>query len=393
MDDFRGPGAAVSGPALGNNGNNSALPGQGRFRAEALRLREVLWTHSSIADVRKCGQVPCSTLMPVTEGPNGFRLGGLCRCHSVWVCPICAPEKRAARGVEIGLAVELHLFGGGGVDFLTVTLPHGVSDRLKDTYSVTAKAWNSVNSDKSVKNFRKSHGWWGFIRTCEVTYGVNGWHPHIHSLDFWDVPLTVAERAQYRALVYRAWAASVERQGQGRPTEKNGVVILAVRDGEISDYVTKMSPMGAGQELTNLSTKRAKQSGMTPFDILWRVEGGDVDKWRGLWWEYEKGTRGRRMLGTSPRIMQRLGLSADDPELSDVGPVVGYVESEQWSQLRWFHGGVQGVQAVIEAAAENGHVGIKEAMRLLLGGAPLVVPVGADSEQMVLGAGDDGGMF
>ena len=47
----------------------------------------------------------------------------------------------------------------------------------------------------------------------------------------------------------------------------------------------------------------------------------------------------------------------------------------------------------IEAAAVDGQVGIREAMRLLLGGAPVVGPYRADSVQLVLGPGDDGGMF
>jgi hypothetical protein len=380
-------------PRLGNNGNNSAIPGHGPNRAASLSLREALWEHSSIADFRKCGQVPCSTLMPVTEGPNGFRLGGLCRCHSVWCCPVCAPEIRAARGVEIGLAVELHLHGEGGVEFGTGTLRHGIGDRLKDSYSAVAKAWNSVNSDRAVKAFRKAHGHWGFIRTVEVTYGPNGWHPHVHWLDFWEGSLTKSERDGYRSMVFGAWSRSIVRQGFRAPLESVGVVVLPVRDCEISDYVTKMSPGGAGQELTNLSTKQARQHGMTPFDMLWRVKVGDLDPWRPLWWEYEKGTRGRRMLGTSPKILDRLGLSKEDPEPVDAGPIVGFVRSEEWGQLRWFGGGVQGAQHAIELAAIDGQVGIQEAMRLLLGGDPLVESIADGSVQLVLGPGDDGGMF
>lgn len=377
-------------PRLGNYGNNSAVPGQSTSRVDALRLREVLWEHSSIADVRKCGRVPCVALMPVRETPGGFRLGGLCRCHSVWLCPICAPEIRAARGVEIGLAVELHLHGAGGVDFGTLTLPHGVGDRLKDSYSVVASAWASVSADWAVRRFREAHGYWGFIRTCEVTYGENGWHPHLHWLDFWESLLSAAERAEYRGLVLGAWSRSVVRQGMREPSAAHGVRILPVRDGEISDYVTKLSPAGAGHELTQLSTKEAKRFGLAPFDVLRLIQDGRRDPWLGLWWEYEGATRGRRMLGTSRRLMQRLGLSVDDPEPVEVGPAVGFVSSEDWGRLRWFGGGLNGVQAVIEAAAVRGHVGITEAMRLLLGGAPLA-PDGP--EQLVLLPGDNGEAF
>jgi len=295
--------------------------------------------------------------------------------------------------VEIGLAVELHLLGGGGVTFGTGTLPHGVSDRLSDTYSVVAKAWNSVSTDYSVRAFRKAHGWWGFVRTCEVTYGRHGWHPHIHWIDFWEGVLSSAERAEYRALVYRAWSRSVVRQGQGRPSVANGVVVLDVRDGEISDYMTKLTPMAAGHELTSITTKQAKQKGLGPFDILCLIQSGQRDPWTARWWEYEQATRGRRMLGATPRLLARLGLASEDPDVDTAGRVVAYVASEDWGRVRFFGGGVQGVQLVIERAAEaDGAIGVREAMRVLLGGAPVeLLEVGP--EQLVLGPGDDGGMF
>src|SRR6185437_4597126 len=88
---------AVSDPGFTEN---PSAPGASR-RA-ALALRERLWSVSSIPDVRKCGKVPRGQYLPILTGPGGsFRLSGLCTCHSVWVCPICAPEIRAARGAEI----------------------------------------------------------------------------------------------------------------------------------------------------------------------------------------------------------------------------------------------------------------------------------------------------
>jgi hypothetical protein len=294
------------------------------------------------------------------------------------------------------LAVELHLHGGGGVDFGTATMPHEFGHRLKDTYSVVAKAWNSVNVDKSVRVFRRDHGYWGFIRTCEVTYGENGWHPHVHWLDFWEEPVTLVDRSRYLRKVLDAWRGSVLRQGFGSPSDAHGVRILPVRErvegetaGDVGRYMTAMK---AGHELTNLTTKEARRAGMAPFDILARVRQSEM--WAGLWWEYEKATRGRRMLGRSRKLFERLGLSLDDPVPAEGAAVVGYVSSDDWGQLRFFGGGVQGVQGVLEAAAVRGAVGIREAMQVLLGGVvPLVDEVASDSVQLVLGPGDDGGMF
>ena len=394
MDQASGPESAGEGPPLGKYANNSAVPGQDVKRAESLRLREALWEWSSIERVRKCGQVPCTHSMPVREVAGGFRLGGLCRCQSIWVCPVCAPERRGLRREEIRLAVELHIAGGGGVNFGTATVPHGIGDRLKGSYSVVAKAWNAVSSDYSVKAFRKAHGWWGFCRTCEVTYGQNGWHPHLHWLDFWDGALTVAESAEYRKVVYRAWSRSVVRQGFREPTERRGVVVVPVRDTDISDYLTKMSPGSAAHELTSLSTKQARNFGLTPFDILGLLRDRREAPWVGLWREYEQGTHGRRMFGASPHLFDRIGLSDEDPEVVEVGRVVARISSDDWGRLRFFFGGVKGAQILIERAAVNGQIGVNECMRVLMGGAPLVeLSDELGPEQLVLGPGDDGGMF
>lgn len=382
------------GPApLGNYGNKVARPGQKGWRGEALELRQVLWTVSSIPDIRKCGRVRRASLLEVRETGHGYRLGGLCRCHSVWACPICSTEIRTARGVEIGLAVELHLAGGGGTVFGSATVPHGRGDRLKDSYSVVAEAWTSVLRDKSVRRFREAHGYWGFIRTAEVTYGQNGWHPHVHWLDFWGEVLGDGDRVEYEAMVYRAWAAAVVRLGMGEPSRRRGVVLLPVHGGDIGEYVTKLSPTAAGHELTALSTKTARYSGLTPFDLLRRLRDEGGQPWTGLWWEYEKATRGRRMLGASRRLLDRLGICADDPDPEACGaPVVGFVTAEQWDALR-FGPGVRGAQAFIEAAAVNGHVGIQAAVSFLLGQVVAPVVVDLEAVQLRFGPGDDGGMF
>jgi hypothetical protein len=86
-------------------------------------------------------------------------------------------------------------------------------------------------------------------------------------------------------------------------------------------------------------------------------------------------------------------LSTEDPDVDTGGRIVAYVSSEDWGRLRFFHGGVKGVQLVIERAAVDGPIGVREAMRVLMGGAPVVELVEVGDVQLVLGPGDDGGMF
>jgi hypothetical protein len=320
-------------------------------------------------------------------------MGGLCRCHSVWVCPLCSTDIRTQRGEEIGGAVELHLGEGRGVTFGTATLPHGKGDRLRDSYSVVARAWADVGRDLSVRKFRAANGHWGFCRTCEVTYGVlNGWHPHAHWLDFWQEPQPLDAVLEYQGLVYRAWSSSVERQGFRVPSERWAVDVRSVVDRgsearTVGQYMTEMSPRGAGHELTALSTKRAKRSGLGPFDILSKLRSGDLEPWLALWHEYEKATRGRRMLGQSRGLFDRVGISFDDPKPAEGGEIVGFVRSEDWGRIRFFGRGLRGAQLLIEDCAKDGQLGIDAAVAMLLGDAAGVV------YQLELGPGDDGGMF
>ena len=395
---------------LGNYGNNCANPGHrpefgpdsgerdwvpGAGRRERLALRERLWRLSSIADVRKCGKVPRGSRLPVLEGG---RLTGLCTCHSVWVCPICAAEIRAARGAEIASAVAVRLRDGGGVTFGTGTLSHSGRHSLRSTYSLVVSAWHSVSVDLSVRKFRKAHGYWGFIRTTEITHGVNGWHPHLHWLDLWEAELEGWELIEYRDLVFGAWSRAVSRLSDRKAAAGRAVVLLPVRSGDaemLGNYLTEMSVNSASFELTSISTKTARRGGLGPFDILARVHSVESKPWIDLWWEYEKATRGRRMLGTSRGLLDRLEIGTEDPEPSEVGPVLASVSAEHWSQLRWCtEAGLSGAQAVIEAAAvEGGQLAVDDAVRMLLGIEGPLPEREADSVQLELGPGDDGGMF
>jgi hypothetical protein len=213
----------------------------------------------------------------------------------------------------------------------------------------------------------------------------------VHWLDFWEGTLSSVELVEYRAVVYRAWSRAVVRLGFGLPSVRNGVRILPVVDGAaMGEYMTDMAPSSAGHELTSLSTKTARMSGRGPFDILREVQAGNVEPWLALWHEYERGTRGRRMLGASHGLLARLGIGADDPELPEGGEVVGVVHSDHWGHARFYGRGLSGMQAAIEAAACRGQAGIDEVVAWFCGYEALPVQMELVPE---LGPGDDGGMF
>ena len=360
--------AAAGEPRLGTYGNNYGQPPHDWSREERLRIREQLWAGSSIPDLRKCGRVRCEPSLRIVLTEFGPRMGGLVRCHSVWSCPMCAPEIRYLRGLEISGALELHLSEDRGATFGTATLPHGVSDRLKVTYSAVATAWRKVNDNRAVRRFREAHGYWGFCRTCEVTHGANGWHPHVHWLDFFEEALSEEERREYEAVLFSAWRSAVVGLGLAEPSRAHGVKVARVRtQATVGEYLVKCDPKWAGLELTTLTTKQARHTSKGPFDILWLWQNVPDAVWWTLWNEYEQGTRGRRMLAWSNGLRDRIGVVAEEPDPEVGGTLLGVVSAEAHRRLtevgKW-----RGAQWHLEAAAfERGQVGIGECVAQLLG--------------------------
>jgi hypothetical protein len=408
---------------LGNNGNNSAT----FDRNARLRLREVLWRVTEIEDFQKCGRVPNSSFFPVRQYGDQFRLGGFCTCKSVWSCPICAPSIRAARGVELALVFTQHLVSGRAT-FGTATVRHGISNSLDESLSVVMKAWNAMNQHRVIKEFRADHGYIGFCRTAEITFGVNGFHPHLHWVDFWksdveetlernfeqgrqggvhgdrlvDVeppsasPIQCADGAQevlgksparsesiglgkaqaeYEGLLFEVWRNAVVRLGMKEPSRERGIKVLSVFDGDVSDYLFKLTPKSAGHELTNLSTKVARGVGsLAPFDLL-ALAGSSSDlRFLDAWHEYERSTRNRRMLGWTKGLRRRLGVNLEDPEPLDFEKsfaldvaTVAVIDEFTMLFLRASAGGMAGVHQAIEAgAALGGRVGVEQAVAMLL---------------------------
>jgi hypothetical protein len=250
----------------------------------------------------------------------------------------------------------------GAATFGSSTVPHEISHQLKFSLSVVMKAWDRMNTNRAVQNFRDAHGYLGFCRACEVTHGPNGWHPHLHWIDFWREVLGDAD-AEYQSILTNAWASAVVGLGMKRPSDLRGVKVLRIGEEFDTDYMFKLTPKAAGFELTSLSTKVARSKNHAPFDLL-RLAGSSADPyWRKVWHEYESGTRGRRMLGWSRGLRSSLGVALKDPDVERMPYLeVGQVDSFMMEFLRHTAGGMLGVQAVIEAAAANGQIGIDAAV-------------------------------
>lgn len=239
---------------------------------------------------------------------------GLQTCGSVWTCPVCAAKIAERRKQELLGAMKVHEAQGGFVQLLTLTTPHTRADDLGELLARQGKALAAFRADRAVKAVFAEMGHVGQVRALEVTHGRksghnNGWHPHFHILQFCDRASTALERNAWEDALYERWARFCEKQGLGKPSREHGI---RLDDGsKATAYVTKW---GLEDEMTKGHTKRGKDGGETPFDLLRALLDDPKDKQAAaLFREYAQKFKGKQQLSWSNGLKNRLKVS----EMSD----------------------------------------------------------------------------
>jgi ribosomal protein S5 len=95
---------------------------------------------------------------------------------------LCAPKITERRRVEVNEGIERAKEMGFQVMLATFTIPHGLGDDVDAIRKQMLQAWRRGTDTRAGKSMRKMIGLVGYIRVIEVTYGENGFHPHMHYL-------------------------------------------------------------------------------------------------------------------------------------------------------------------------------------------------------------------
>ena len=224
--------------------------------------------------------------------------GGLMVCGNVWVCPVCASKISERRRVELKKAFKAHLDTGGYCTMVTLTFSHSSRDKLDDLLLALGKSMATFSRGKRHDNFRKEIGLIGKIRAFEITYGENGWHPHIHLLLMHSIEIEPWEWTNMEDKLYSMWSGACAKSGLETSREHG----LKIHDAaEASTYIGKWGDImdkrwGTDSEMTKANIKKGRAGSLTPFDFLRRViEDGDLeyeDKFR----EYAKAVKGKQQL-------------------------------------------------------------------------------------------------
>lgn len=317
-------GGVGEGAFLGIIANKPSNRAQSGFTALQRYERYALQSaaRSALADERvgKCLRVPISSEVQIhkTIATNTFHYQNLQTCGSIWHCPCCAAKISEKRKNEVQAAISLHETNGGQVFLLTLTLPHHINQSLKWVLGTLLKAHTAFEQDRAYREgFKVTSGLVGKIRGLEVTYGANGWHPHLHMLLFVNQIQKIKE-VEHDLLTI--WQKVVVKQGFNEPNHHG----LTLENGEkAAKYVGKW---GLEHEMAKSHIKRSRE-GYTPFDLLRVIVGSYTGNGKNadcfdavnLFREYGKTFKGRRQLVWSKGLRDRfnLGKEKTDEEIAD----------------------------------------------------------------------------
>lgn len=291
-------------------------------------------------------------------GNTCVRFHGVSRCGGVWVCPECAAAVTESRARELTSGVSAWNAAGNTVVMCTLTHPHTNEDGLKDLMTRLRAALKDLKGHRTYKQARVDLGVFGSVRALEVTAGdVNGWHPHVHQLEFIRGKPTAAELDAFRAAILPVWQSVCEANGLGRPSDLRGVDIVTGKTvhERIAAYVAKwgsepVKVWGAERELTKCHTKTAKiteKGGARyhPFALLDAFHETNETKFFHWFLEYALAFKGQRQLVWSRGLKQHLrdlGMTADertDQEIAEQGDgqpgdeVVAVIPPRDWVLL------------------------------------------------------------
>jgi len=275
---------------------------------------------------------------------------GLMQCGHIWSCPVCSSNLCAERATRITTAVAKL---GGEWHMVTVTLRHRAGMRLKTLLTALRTAWRRCRQGGRVQRIW-SERVTASVRATEVTFGENGWHPHVH------VFLRTSEWSDdEKDALLVAWKRAIERElgPNCRPNDVHGIVWTRGH----AAYLAKL-----GLEATGLG-KKGRKGHATPWDIAGRAAEGD-DRCKALWWEYVEATRGCRRI----ELDDRAQAAFDDAELEKEcaarldavpreEPLVIEVQRDDVRALRMLERAIPGIFAsVLHAAEERGRAGVLE---------------------------------
>lgn len=233
--------------------------------------------------IAQCSWRPAPLASHVVGGYNARTgssyLTNLTQCES-YACPYCALVRSESDRHELSVAMAAAQQRGLFVLLITHTMSHHTGDRLGELRSGLSAAYDATYSGRWYRDLVVEYGIKGKIKSWETTFGLNGWHPHLHVLVFLELELTGRWLDELKAKIYERYQAKLAQVGLDA-SYAHGVDVRSA-ESDIADYIAKWGrepvskAWGADAEIAKSPVKRAHLDGLTPMQLL-AAASGDED--------------------------------------------------------------------------------------------------------------------
>jgi len=270
---------------------------------------------------------------------NAAHYRGLLVCSRIWHCPVCASKISEERRKELSRATHSWT---GGLALITYTASHHNNVTLGRILDTVLAAHRDFKAGRVFAEMSEYFGWHGSVKSLEITYGKNGWHPHIHELVFLTNEQSENLKSTFDNQTSMRWRHCLKKIGGFASTERG--VTVKTSDAEVSDYVSKFGETKVktdwtfAHEMTKQTVKRGKVDGRTPTQLLYDYMLGDVQA-GGLWVEYAHVVKGKHQLVWSRGMRSSLKLAAEltDAEIAEKLPedteILATITRGQWTDV------------------------------------------------------------
>lgn len=298
---------------------------------------------------------------------NKAFFSGLMTCANARVCPVCAAPINERKANEMRVAFNEREALGLKVSMLTFTAPHTAHDSIEDLTGKITSALSSFWRGAPAKRFKEKYGIVGHIRSFEVRYGSNGWHPHFHILVFSKKELPVTVKTNYSVIkelqsdswkwISERWQSMCVKSGLSCP---NGYGMDIQNADHAGAYVTKFGGDGdiletakgkkitwdMADEMTKGNAKVGIKGSLSPWDILVQVRDGvtqdDKDKAKLLFLSYARAMVGIALVKWSRGLRSLFSLNekeATDEEIlqqqEDTADVLCHITAREWKFIHF----------------------------------------------------------
>jgi hypothetical protein len=226
------------------------------------------------------------------------------------------------------------------IGFLTLTIKHKKSDKLKYNLDALNENWRKLQNQRFFRNIKKEGLYLGQIKALEITHTKNnGWHPHLHVLLLWQ-GLSPLQIRKNQDLIIRSWVRST-----GGSIDAQDEKIVYNKD--ISEYITKWDSI---QELTNDFSKSA--NGVKPFQLLNLIYEKKLlydsknilisnNKCKAMFSEYVEATKGKHRIGISRNLnlLYKVEIKTDEEIINEISveDIIVSFEREVWRIININH--------------------------------------------------------